>query len=457
MCPSQNNKKKCQKMIEILCIAAEITAVLLILSIALPTSATKQIAVESGADASHVDSKLLQNCEDSLLALRSLLYLQASQTVGAIPRDQKHSDAYSEVIHRLRDHLESIEPLNLSATTDSVTKLVGRAEFEKLLAATATWTPLIDVSTWVGLIQIDKLDELDDAHGPMASELMLREAANFLRERIGGIGPLARYNHCGFVIALHGWSQTAAIELLESVRRGFQQHSVTVGDSTISTTASASTMSLDLALSFDASWERLEDGIAEAITKGANRGRWFNAADSTWQPMGPETEPSEGHSRNESADREESDESPQSEAVVSNDTEPATSQAGEPSDNATPGLKDEDIASLFKAAKESKLAKPPAASNVAPAEAPTAAPTPPAVQSPAPIEESDSPSDIQDDIAALFKAARAVKAPSGAPSEVASTNTAKKPTEEPDDAAPAATNDDIESLFAAFKKPKNPK
>jgi diguanylate cyclase (GGDEF)-like protein len=442
---------------------------LLILSIAIPTSATKHESVVGVKSESNVDSKLLHDCEESLLDLRSLLYLQASQTVASLPFDRMSSDAFSEVIHRLRDHLETIEPLCVSSTIDSVTKLASRGDLEKLLTATAKWAPLVEVSTQVALIQVDNLDELDDQHGPMASELMLREAASFLRDRIGGIGPLARFNHCGFVVALHGWQQATAVELLESVRREFQQLSVTIGDATISTTASASVTSLDLTSSFDANWERLEDGMAEAITNGANRGRWYDSTDSLWRPMGDEVQNQNEHSSSVSSeisptvsaddldgaagepqseeDTAASDASLSSETAASTITKPAVENAHEAKGEEAAGLKADDIASLFKAAQSNKPAKPAATTSTAP--------TPLAAKIEPTSEEPESPNDIQDDIAALFKAARAFKAPAAnADSDGTPAKPTKKPAEEPEEAAPAATNDDIESLFAAFRKTK---
>ncbi len=447
-------------MIEILCIAAEITAVLLILSIAIPAAATKHASKVGTPENSNVDSKLLHDCEDSLLALRSLLYLQASQSVASVSPELAFSESYSAAIHRLRDHLDTIEPLQVSSTIDSITKLPNRRELGNLLEASTQWSPFVTVPTWIGLLQIDNLDQLDDEHGPMATEMILREVANFLRDRIGGLGPLVRFNLCGFATVLHGWSQVTAIEFLESVRSDIQHLTVTVGESPIATTASASVATLDLTESLDAHWERLEDGIVEAIAKGADRGRWFDAADSTWRPMGAENdeESADEPTENTSLDDANSDETSDKVRIASTasnpvqSTEPTnTADASEiattSSDSTIDALGADDIATLFKAAQSNQRAK---------SSAPTEPnPRPSTVENEPKSEESSGATDIQDDIAALFKAARAFKGPSmptGAEADPPKPVTKPKVDDSVEE-APAATNDDIESLFAAFKKP----
>ncbi len=464
-------------MIEILCIAAEITAVLLILSIAIPASATKHAAKVGTAEQSNVESNLLHACEESLLALRSLLYLQSSQSVASLSQEHASSESYAEVIHRLRDHLEAIEPLQVSSTIDSVTKLPNRRELEKLLEASTQWATLVDAPTWIGLLQLDNLDQLDDEHGAMASELMLREVASFLRDRIGGLGPLARFNQCAFAVALHGWSQVAAIEFLESIRVEIRDLASTVGESKISSTSSASAIELDVTNGLDTHWERLEDGIIEAVSKGADRGRWFEATTGKWRPMGIESEEDSAHPIDNDDAAPETDEEG-SKTELSDDVQPASiasesSQAVEPpppnpapenpENSSTAAVNTtvdavgaDDIAMLFKAAQSSKQSQP--VSRKKPAD-----PTPPKPESSdkptnaeASPEEAPVASDIQDDIAALFKAARAFKGPS-VPDDAESNSPKpeKKPVDadEPVEASPA-TNDDIESLFAAFKKPK---
>ena len=462
-------------MIEILCIAAEITAVLLILSIAIPASATKHAAKLGVVDHSNVDSELLHECEESLLALRSLLYLQTSQSVASKSRERACSESHTEVLHRLRDHLDVIEPLQVSSTIDSVTKLPNRRELEKLLEASTQWAPLVDVPTWIGLLQVDNLDQLDDEHGPMASELMLREVASFLRDRIGGLGPLVRFNHGSFAVALHGWSQVAAVEFLESIRVEIRDLTSTIGESTIFSTASASATELDVTIGVDAHWERLEDGIVEAISKGANRGRWFDAADSTWRPMGAESEEDSAHESEEDVVSNREDDEV-TETDLSDDVQPASAasnpiQADSPTspthtsenassttpatESAADAIDSDDIAMLFKAAQSNKQRQPAVPKKPTESTPQPASSAPPTKVEATPDEVPDV-NDIQNDIAALFKAARAFNGPSvlGDVESDLSKSVKKSVAEDAPVEASPATNDDIESLFAAFKKPK---
>ena len=450
-------------MIEILCIAAEITVVLLILSIAMPLSATKHAQSKSDSDGPPVESQLLHDCEESLLALRSLIYLHTSQSIASTSPEQSNSESYAAVLHRLRDHLNTIELLQVSSAVDSVTKLPNREQLEKLLNASEEWSPLVDVSTWVGLVQVDNLDELDDEHGPMASELILREVASYLRESVSGRGPLARFNHRSFAIALHGPSKDHAIEFFESVRGNIQRLTATLGDSTITATASASAAKFDEAAPLTELWERLEDGMVEAISAGSNCGRWFDTSDSLWRPMGSEHfDKSQSPALEDGSNTNEADESAPAGIDQSSSTPidkpskftPTSETLGAvPSDSKPDASGADDIASLFKAAHENQ-------NNLNAGESKPVEPTSPATPIPVSsdatpeVKDESSAVTMEDDIAALFAAARAQKSPSiPTTAESDPPKPSKKPEiEENTEGLSPATNDDIASLFATFKK-----
>lgn len=398
-------------MIEILCIAAEITAVMLILSIAIPTAAGKQTRAQSVQGSSSVDSKLLAECRGSILAIRSLLFLQASKWIHDAEQseDDEETDSKAKASRQLRDHLNIIETLQPSSEIDSVTRLKDRREIENFLTATSQWQPLNSSPIWVCLLQIDQLEQVDDQHGHVASELAIRQSSNYFREWLSGYGPLVRFNHHSFGIAMIGWQQTDVIEFLESVRRELAQQAVTMGESEFSIAASASAALWDSSMQYDELWERLEDGVAEAVAAGANRGRWYERDSETWRPMG-------------------------SEKIADSNPDFQSNQESD-----TPALPNSVVA---QGARESSNSNP-------------------SPDQPNPAEAANS-----DDIAALFKAARAhhdsegLSANRKSPSvELPDSLTTPTSTEEIANEVleeAKATNDDIAALFATFSSPKKP-
>lgn len=456
-------------MIEILCIAAEITAVLLILSIAMPTASAKQDHPKNVQDSSPVDSKILAECGESIMAIRSLLFLQASKWIHEAEQseDDEETDSKAKASRLLRDHLNLIETLQSPSEIDSVTRLNDRREIECFLTATSKWQPLSGSPIWVCLLQIDQLEQFDDSHGPIASELAIRQSSNYFRERLSGYGPLVRFNHHSFGIAMIGWQQTDVIEFLESVRRELAQQAVTIGESEFSTTASASAAMWDTSMQNNELWERLEDGIAEAVAAGANRGRWYERDSDTWRPMGSENF---GDSSQDIQRDSESNHESNTPALPNSGVAESVRESSETKSNSNPRTSEsssseaassDDISALFKAAKMNHRKPEPASKTPNSTEPATATPE----ATPDAPEESNAAASI-DDIAALFKAAKAHHDSAGP-----SVNRESPSVELPDSLATPtpeeeianevlegvkATNEDMAALFATFSNPRNP-
>ncbi len=448
-------------MIEMLCIAAEVTAVLLILSIAVPIASSKKSRSKNEQEASSIDSKLLVNCEQSIAAIRCLLFLQASKWIHDADHAKTEQEAKSNAnaARTLRDHLNTIEPLHVSSSFDPVTLLRDREEIESLFHVVSQWEPLNNLPVWVGLVQVDHLDQIDEQHGPVASELALRQAAIYLRDRLAGYGPLVRFNHQSFAIALVGWSQKDVIEFLESVRRDLSRLAVTVGETEFTITASASVVSRTASTASNELWERLEDGIVEAVAAGANRGRWYKLDDALWHPMGSETTSyvetvSDHNTSADDSSTREADEKQQDIQPTENELNHTVAETAP-----TAAVNSDDISALFKAAQvQRRSSDTPSKSQDADASTGNAS-----VASPESSETSEEGTS-NDDIAALFKAAQTHKDSSKASvnRKTAEDNPSKEPgpLDEPEDLdsdlteAAKATNDDIAALFATFSNAK---
>ena len=395
-------------MVEILCIAAEITAVLLILTIAIPSKSAKQSRSMDGQNGSALDSKLLIDSQGSLIAIRGVLFHQMAQWVQKLKEENTGSESRASAIQRLKDHLGLIEPLLISSSADSSARIGSREDLESLVASTEQWSSWTDEPIWIGLIQMDNVEQHDELLGPVASELAVRQITSFLRERLGGLGALARFNHNTFAIALVGCSNAHAIEWIETIRCEIRQQTLSIGEAKVSYTASASAATFEHASNFHDLWERLEDGLVVAISEGANRGLWHDGTDRSWRPMSnnntilESTTPSVKSEAEVKTERQDEDDAHKPIAPIENPETPANT----PSDP----VFSEDISALFKAAQSHQKSK-------------TSLPIPAKPNETSNDSEGENTTDIKNDIAALFAVAKSQHTSSSKPENSKPTET----------------------------------
>ncbi len=483
-------------MIETLCIVAEITAALLLFSLARP-----RIKSNDDRDLSTLLSETHQALEQGERAIQTLRFLsiltavRSPDTLTLVSKEERTQSLHQ----RLGELFTSISPLLPSITTDSLTQLPERKAIESLIDITAEWQAWLEHPIQIAILQPDGMGDMDHHHGPVVCEKMLRQAAEFLKGEMGGRGLIARFGFQAFAIALVGYSQDDAVKLIERIRTKASGSTWSFDELEIQSTFSASLVEV---VNFQQSeiWEIPEDGLATAIAQGGNRGYWRDFSDDSWKPMG-EYRDSE-RSREEIAENESaietidipSDSSSQENTAsnkgsssIAHSSAPTTSKSDKSSDADSVSETDEatatsdDIAALFQAAKkaktESPVESPQAQATPAAAEGDNVsaddiaslfqaaksrvADKPPKVAETPPIEKEDlNAKATSDDIADLFATVRGAVKPALASPETTAKNTNnlsgadydKPALKSPEEMGVAATEDDIAALFKAFKK-----
>lgn len=463
-------------MIEHLALAAEITAALLLLSLAIPRSGGNK---SSHSEDESVGVDVLKRAETSLQTLQ-LLSLWAISQNRRHSRDDSEEASYSAsaMLGRL---MPEVGRLMVSSPADGMTGLRDRKALENLFEAAEPWLAAMQHPIQVALIQPDNIEAIDEKHGPIAGEKAVQHTATLLQEFVGGNGLVVRYGFYSFGIAVVGRTQSQAVRLIESLRRRLSTEPMMIEDESKTLTFSASLPVGNTSSGTEQLWELAEDGLAYSIAQGGNLGHYFDASDATWKPMsltgttddetasdsesGTDTNSdlgSEGASTSEQAETTEAVADTESTSLKDEVPTAETSAPAEPT-AAAPAkpekVSSDDIAALFQAAQK-PTAKPAS-------KAGAASPDENALQSKNSTTGTAGDSTVQantmataDDIAALFAAVKETAKPveeALKQRDPIVAEEAKKKYDAPalksdEELSTAASEDDIAALFAAFKK-----
>jgi diguanylate cyclase (GGDEF)-like protein len=107
------------------------------------------------------------------------------------------------------------------ATTDPLTGLLRRSQFEQELAETR------GQAISVLAIDVDHLKDVNDAGGHEAGDQILQAIAATLRDRLGDVGTLARTGGDDFAVLLPGFEASTAVAVAEELRRSVHAAPVT--------------------------------------------------------------------------------------------------------------------------------------------------------------------------------------------------------------------------------------
>ncbi|MEL7239200.1 MAG: diguanylate cyclase, partial [Planctomycetota bacterium] len=185
---------------------------------------------------------------------------------------------------------EREEELKEKATTDALTGLKNRAEFDRFLRDAMEKSVRYDEPLAMVLIDLDEFKSVNDTYGHQAGDAVLRRVARLLHnmKRTGDLA--ARYGGEEMALVLPGTDRATAAAMAETFRRALQADSIDIGEK-----------SLDITASFGvAAYEPPDDRLADvdklvgttdkalyfAKTNGRNRVKIFNPSSTVTQEAG---------------------------------------------------------------------------------------------------------------------------------------------------------------------------
>lgn len=128
------------------------------------------------------------------------------------------------VAERTRELVEKNHELEVLSVTDRLTGLFNRRKLDELLDEEMIRCRRYAVQFAVVLMDIDHFKHVNDAHGHLVGDLVLKEMARIARERIRDADALARYGGEEFVIVCRHSALAGAIESAERIREAIAAH-----------------------------------------------------------------------------------------------------------------------------------------------------------------------------------------------------------------------------------------
>jgi two-component system, cell cycle response regulator len=111
-----------------------------------------------------------------------------------------------------------LERMQQMAITDGLTELANRRSFDRSLERELTRAARTDGRLSVVLLDIDHFKQLNDTHGHVIGDTVLRQIANALRECGREYDTIARYGGEEFAAVLPGCSSALALQVAERLR-----------------------------------------------------------------------------------------------------------------------------------------------------------------------------------------------------------------------------------------------
>ncbi len=174
------------------------------------------------------------------------------------------------VLRDVSHHKRQEADLRMAAITDELTGLANRSgfvdAFERELPATDR------IETWVGLLDLDHFKTVNDRHGHLAGDEVLRAVANRLRAELRPDDVLARIGGEEFAVILVSCSETTASTIFERLRSSVCEAPVAVAPGVaLSLTLSAGFVKLTPELSREQILAAADEALYFSKRAGRNR------------------------------------------------------------------------------------------------------------------------------------------------------------------------------------------
>ena len=164
---------------------------------------------------------------------------------------------------------ETLEALRQHATRDQLTGLLNRREFDRIMAEEAERSRRFGHPLALVMVDIDHFKAVNDTHGHLAGDAVLREVAKTLTAQLRTVDRVARIGGEEFALVLVQTGRSAATEVAQRVVKAVAASPVMI-ESGLSLKL---TVSAGLAvLPEDVSWLELLIGAADRSLYAAKRG-----------------------------------------------------------------------------------------------------------------------------------------------------------------------------------------
>jgi diguanylate cyclase (GGDEF)-like protein len=145
------------------------------------------------------------------------------------------------------DNLEAAyyEEIHKMAVTDGLTQIANKRQLEEQLDKEVARARRHDRSLAVIMMDIDHFKQVNDVHGHLTGDVVLKEIAQLVRVRVRREELFARFGGEEFVLVLPETDREGAVEAAEAIRRLVAEHSMTFEGQMIRVTVSLGVATFD--------------------------------------------------------------------------------------------------------------------------------------------------------------------------------------------------------------------
>jgi two-component system cell cycle response regulator len=161
-----------------------------------------------------------------------------------------------------------------ASTRDALTGVFNRRYLDERLAAEVSFAHRHGGELGVAMFDIDHFKKVNDGHGHLAGDAVLRAVARRVGSLIRAEDVLARYGGEEFVILARGVPREGVVRLAERVRRAVEELPIDVGGQTLSLTVSVGVATLaecDAHATGDLLVAHVDERLYRAKATGRNR------------------------------------------------------------------------------------------------------------------------------------------------------------------------------------------
>jgi diguanylate cyclase (GGDEF)-like protein len=240
---------------------------LLLLDVNLPDIDGIELCQVVRSDARWTDMPILFLTADSRLATMGRIFASGADDFVRKPL------VGPELLMRTVSRLERLRTLRHHVDTDSLTGLVNRHKFVESTNRLLHLSDRYDQPLSIALVDLDGLRAVNDRHGHLMGDRVLRDLGTQLLASFRGEDVVGRWTGSEMIIAMYGMRQEDGVQRVADMLETFRARSFDGADgSTFNVTFSAGVVELSPVLhSLDALCRSAEDATRAAKQAGRNR------------------------------------------------------------------------------------------------------------------------------------------------------------------------------------------
>ncbi len=184
-----------------------------------------------------------------------------------------HDTIISTIIRTLGTTLEkclSAKQLENAAAIDPLTGCYNRRALFDFIESDIAYTQRYGADLSIVMIDADNFKEVNDMHGHLAGDVVLKEIASCINSQVRKTDYLGRYGGEEFVLVLPETSLYSAVQLAEKLRKKLESHSIKIGKKCLKITASFGVSSLENKTDSSSFLQEADERLYKAKVLGKN-------------------------------------------------------------------------------------------------------------------------------------------------------------------------------------------